>query len=200
LLRSYSDFDQPQTLIVSGSWEIPDGKRLPEPVAWTLSGWQLSSLVSVHSGVPFTATIAGDPLGLKSSISYDFPDRVSSSTCKNPVNPGNITHYIKLSCFAAPTPSTRLGDSARNSIRGPGLADWDASLFKNIPLPRIADRANVQFRFEVFNALNRANFAPPPSSSNQLFSQALAPISSAGSLSSTTTSSRQLQCGLKLRW
>jgi hypothetical protein len=200
LLHSYSDFDQPQSLVLSGSWAVPAHTSFREPMAWALSGWQIGSLASVHSGVPFTATIAGDPLGLKSSIPYDFPDRVSASGCKNPVNPGNAAHYIKLSCFAAPAPSTRLGDAGRNSIRSPDLAEWDSSLFKNLTLPKAADRVNLQLRFEVFNLLNRTNLAPPPASSNQLFSQSLAPISSAGSVTSTTTSSRQLQFGLKLRW
>jgi hypothetical protein len=144
--------------------------------------------------------IAGDPLGLNSSQPYDFPDRMELPGCGHPVNPGNVAHYIRLSCFAAPTPSTRLGDSGRNAARGPGLATWDASLFKNIPVPRLSDTFHLQFRFEMFNALNRANFDPPTSTSSQLFTQTLTPIASAGNLTSTSTTSRQLQFGLKVLW
>jgi hypothetical protein len=58
----------------------------------------------------------------------------------------------------------------------------------------------MQFRFEVFNSLNHTNFAPPTSTSLQLFTQALAAISSAGNLTSTSTTSRQLQFALKVLW
>jgi hypothetical protein len=116
------------------------------------------------------------------------------------VNPGDVAHYIKLACFAAPTPSTRLGDAGRNVARGSGLADWDASLFKNIPVARFSDSFRLQFRFEMFNALNHANFNPPTSTSLQLFTQALTPIASAGKLTATSTTSRQLQFGLKVLW
>ncbi|RZU35205.1 hypothetical protein [Edaphobacter modestus] len=99
------------------------------------------------------------------------------------MNPGNVAHYVELSCFAAPTPSTRLSDAGRNVVRGPGLVDWDTSLFKNIPISRVADAFHLQFRFEVFNVLNHVNFVPPTSTSVQLFTQALAPIASPGNLS-----------------
>jgi hypothetical protein len=120
--------------------------------------------------------------------------------CGNPVNPGNATDYVKLSCFAAPNPSTRLGNAGRNVGRGPGLSEWDASLFKNIRVVRVSETFNVQFRFEVFNALNHTNFDPPTATSLQLFTQGLTPISSAGNLTSTSTTSRQLQFALKVLW
>jgi hypothetical protein len=197
-LRAVSDFDVPQSLVLSGSWEIPGPDKTA--TSWLLSGWQFGTLLSLNSGLPFTPLIAGDPLGLNSSQPYDFPDRMELPGCGHPVNPGNVAHYIRLSCFAAPTPSTRLGDSGRNAARGPGLATWDASLFKNIPVPRLSDTFHLQFRFEMFNALNRANFDPPTSTSSQLFTQTLTPIASAGNLTSTSTTSRQLQFGLKVLW
>lgn len=201
LLRSVSDFDVPQTLVLSGTWELDPsaepGIRRRELV---LSGWELGSLFTASSGQPFTTTIAGDPLGLNSSIPYDFPDLVNEPGCGHPVNAGNPTNYIKLSCFAAPSPSTRLGDAGRNDARGPGLVEWDASVFKNVPLSELSPVARLQLRLETFNALNRANFNPPSSSSVQLFTQVLTPITSAGKLTSTSTTSRQLQLGLKLFW
>jgi len=59
---------------------------------------------------------------------------------------------------------------------------------------------NVQFRFEAFNALNHTNFGPPTSTSLRLFTRALTPIPSAGNLTSTSTTSRQLQFALKVLW
>lgn len=200
LLKAVSDFDVPQTLVFSGTWEIHPPTGLPKSWAWLFSGWQVGSLVTLKSGLPFTATIAGDALGLNSSIPYDLPDRLNLPGCRNPVNSGNPHQYIRLSCFAAPVPSTRLGDAGRNVGRGPGLGDWDTSLFRNIPVPRIADSFRIQFRVEMFNILNRANFQPPTSSSLQLFTQSLQPIASAGALTATATTSRQIQFGLKLLW
>jgi Carboxypeptidase regulatory-like domain len=200
LRRSVSDFDVPQMLVLSGTWEIPGSKKSGTAARWLLSGWQLGTLLQLNSGLPFTPTIAGDPLGLNSAQRYDFPDRVNLPGCGNPVNPGNATEYIKLSCFAAPTPATRLGDAGRNVARGPSLIDWDASLFKNIPVTRLSESFRIQFRFEMFNALNHTNFNPPTATSLQLFTQALTPIASAGNLASTSTTSRQLQFALKVLW
>jgi hypothetical protein len=200
LRRSVSDFDVPQMFVVSGTWEIPGLKRSRNAAAWLVSGWQLGTLLQLNSGLPFTTTIAGDPLGTRSSQGYDFPDRLHLPGCGDPVNPGNATDYVKLSCFAAPTPANRLGDAGRNVARGPGVIDWDTSLFKNIPVPRLSDSFRIQFRFEMFNALNHTNFNPPPSSSLQLFTVGLTPIASAGNLTSTSTTSRQLQFAIKVLW
>jgi hypothetical protein len=200
LRRSVSDFDVPQILVLSGTWEVPGPRRFGKPAASLLSGWQLGTLLQLNSGLPFTPTIAGDPLGLKSAQTYDFPDRLNLPGCGNPVNPGNATDYIKLTCFAAPATATRLGDAGRNVARGPGLVDWDASLFRNIPVTRLSESFRIQFRWEVFNALNHTNFNPPTSTSLQLFTQALTPIASAGNLTSTSTTSRQLQFAIKVLW
>jgi len=200
LLKAVSEFDVPQNLAVSGTWELPSPGSGWKPFREFAKGWQLGTLLTLSSGLPFTATIAGDALGLNSSIPYDFPDRLNLPGCGNPVNPGNPANYIKLSCFAAPSPATRLGNAGRNVGRGPGLADWDASLFKNVRVARGSEIFNVQFRFEAFNALNHTNFSPPTSTSLQLFTQALASIPSAGNLTSTSTTSRQLQFALKVLW
>jgi hypothetical protein len=200
LRKAVSDFDVPQTLTVSGAWELPGPRGWWKPFTGLTRGWQLGTLLQLSSGLPFTAAIAGDPLGLNSSTGYDFPDRLNLPGCGNPVNSGNPTDYIKLSCFVAPSPSKRLGNAGRNVGRGPGLVDWDASLFKNVRVVRLSETFNLQFRFEAFNALNHTNFAPPTSTSLQLFTQALTPISSAGNLTSTSTTSRQLQFALKILW
>jgi hypothetical protein len=75
------------------------------------------------------------------------------------------------------------------------MATIDASLLKNISLH---ERLNLQFRAEFFNALNRANFSTP---NPVVFSSSSAtPVSTAGVISATSTTSRQLQFGLKLIW
>jgi hypothetical protein len=200
LRKAPSDFDTPQNLAISGTWELPNprfGWRALQAVA---HGWQIGTVLQVSSGLPFTPTIAGDALGLNSSIAYDFPERLSLPGCGNPVNPGNPNYYIKLSCFAAPSPSTLLGDAGRNVARGSGLVDLDNSIVRNVRIRCFSESCNLQVRFEAFNVVNHTNFLPPTASSLQLFTQSLTPITSAGKLTATSTTSRQLQLALKITW
>jgi hypothetical protein len=83
------------------------------------------------------------------------------------------------------------GTLGRGTFTGPGLADVDVSLFKNAA---INERAVLQFRAEVFNALNHANLGPPNAT---VFSSG-AINASAGLITATATPSRQIQLGLKL--
>jgi hypothetical protein len=93
-----------------------------------------------------------------------------------------------------------LGNAGRNSVTGPGLINFDVSLFKNNYITRISEQFNIQFRVEAFNVLNRANFNPP-TANNQVFNAdgttgGLVP----GLLDSTATTSRQIQVALKVIW
>jgi hypothetical protein len=200
LIKAPSDFDTLRNLALSGTWELPNTKLAWRPLRVAAQGWQIGMVLQDSAGLPFTPTIAGDALGLNSSIPYNFPDRSSLSGCGNPVNPGNPNSYIKISCFAAPTPSTRLGDAGRNVARGPGLVNWDTSLVKNIRVSCFSELCQFQFRVEAFNVINHTNFLPPAGSSLQLFAQSLTPITSAGKLTATSNPSRQLQFALKFVW
>ena len=84
--------------------------------------------------------------------------------------------------------------SGRNTLLGPGLASLDVSLFKTTQL---SERWKLQFRAEFFNVLNRANFSFP---SLIVLTTSGAPSPSAGLITSTATTSRQIQFGLKLNW
>jgi outer membrane receptor protein involved in Fe transport len=171
----------------------------------------------------------GDPLGLNSSDPYDYPDRLSGSGCQTLTNPRNVGNYIKTECFAVPTApasfftgSTPIcssdprlgtnavgilpqcfnlrGNSGRNILYGPGLLNLDSSLFKNFPIRKISENFVAQFRVEVFNLPNHANFQAPNLANSEIFSSDGTPNSSAGALTATTTSSRQVQFALKLTW
>jgi hypothetical protein len=165
-----------------------------------LGGWQFGGIFKTSSGTPFTPVIAGDVLGQKKGQPFDFPDRVNSPACKNPVNPGNPDHYIKTECFVLPTPINRLGNSGRNTAIGPGIQDLDISLVKNSYVRSISESFNVQFRAEVFNVLNHANFRTPTGAAAQVFLGNLTPNPSAGKLTATSTTSRQLQFAVKFIW
>ncbi len=177
----------------SPTWEIPFAKTKP----W--GGWQLGSILSVSDGLPFTALISGDALGQANQSLFDIPDRLKVPGCEHPVNPGNPAQYIKLNCFAFPVPSTRFGNAGRNTLVGPGLVSADASLIKNTALNRLHEGARLQFRAELFNLANRANFAAP-TANNKLFDTKGAAVNFAGQITTLSTSPRQLQLALKLIW
>jgi hypothetical protein len=225
LRRGLSDFDVRNILAINAIWMVPNPSSWSEVPRWFASGWQVGGIYTVTGGLPFTPTIGGDPLGLKGADLYAFPDRVAGC---NPVNSNfksNGLRYINLNCFSLPTapasfaascnpftgaatpaPSGQvycanlLGDSGRNTVIGPGLQDLDFSLFKNNPIRRISDTFNVQFRWEVFNLANHANFNPPLPGARQIFSGS-GSLNNAGVLASPTiTSSRQMQFAIKFIW
>jgi hypothetical protein len=93
------------------------------------------------------------------------------------------------------------GNAGRNIIPGPGLVNLDFSVFKNNPVRRISESFNVQFRAEIFNILNHANFALPVEPDNtDMFDQNGASTGTEGLLTKTTTPSRQIQFALKVIW
>jgi carboxypeptidase family protein/TonB-dependent receptor-like protein len=226
--RGPSDFNQTHNLVFSYTWEIPNPKGLSSFLSWASSGWQFGGIFQASSGMPFSATIAPDPLGINSTDPFDFPNIVHGC---NPVHGG--INYLNLNCFtlpqatpdiaarcqpfgfvsaALPSPANTpnagipgtcanlLGNAGRNSIVGPGLINFDLSMFKNSRIERISDLFNIQFRVEAFNVLNRANFNPP-TANNQVFNGdgstgGLTP----GLLTATATTSRQIQIALKVIW
>lgn len=191
--RALSDFNIGQNLIASAIYNLP---TFHGTAAWIISSWQVGGIAQIATGQPFSPLISGDPLGLNSADTFDFPDRLDTPGCQgNPVNPQDKTQYVKTQCFAFPTPGTRLGNAGRNSIIGPGLKNVDLSFMKN---NKLNDRFNIQFRADIFNIANHVNYATPLKASTQLFNQAGAAISSAGTLTQTATSSRQTQFAIKV--
>jgi hypothetical protein len=98
-----------------------------------------------------------------------------------------------------------LGDSARGLLEGPGLTNWDFSLVKDTALPLIGEQGRLQFRAEFFNILNHANFAMPVSlgtvfsgSTKDIGAYSESPAATAGQITSTATTSRQIQLALKI--
>jgi len=217
--RTASDFNVTHNLTINYLWNIPSGK-LSGPMAYVAKGWQVGGVTQVRSGLPFTALIGGDPLGLLDSAPFGYPDRLTGPGCGAPVNPqSGLSNYIKTNCFALPTMSSSqaslcdpgsfanaltpapagtvycqnlLGNGSKNDVYGPGLIDFDFSAVKDT---QIGERLKIEFRAELFNIFNRANFNPPLVN-NVVFNQ---DGSTNGSpLDSTSTTSRQVQFALKI--
>ena len=200
LNRGLSDFNIAHNLEISYTWELASPAGRHTNAGWLLTGWQLGGVFEASTGVPFTPTIGGDALGLRSTDpNIDVPNLVAGSACNSLVSAGNPAHYIKTQCFSVPNPITLRGDLGRNTLVGPGLMNFDFSLFKNNYLKRISDRFNAQFRAEFFNVLNHPNFAPPLDNKN-IFDSSGNRIANAGLIDSTQTPSREIQFALKLIW
>ena len=207
-----SDFNIGNNFVFNYLYLLPDAPDSFGKAGWVLDGWQYGGIIQVSSGLPISPLISGDPLGLRSADTFDFPNR--NYSC-NPVNKQNKVHYLNIACFSYPAESATynpyLGTSGRNSVMGPGLQDFDMSFVKNNKVKRLGDTFDVQFRAELFNIFNRVNYANPLKAATQLFSAAPAPtaanptppltgaaITSSGALTATATSSRQTQFALKI--
>jgi hypothetical protein len=197
LRRGPSDFNIKHNLVLNYTWALRAPHLLGEAGALVLGGWQVGGIFQATTGLRFTPVLGGDPLGLNSNDPRDYPDHLSTPGCRSGVNSGNVNNYIKLECFAFPNPSTRLGNTGRNSLTGPGLSNFDLSLFKNNYIKRISENFNAQFRMEFFNILNHSNFQAPIANST-LFDQGGSPVAGAGALNATSTLSREIQFALKI--
>ena len=178
----------------SGGYELPFGHGKPllgsaSGAADKLaSGWQLNWIVTALGGFPVTPIIGANISGNGDSR---IPDRPSLNPAfSGPKTLGNPNKWYDPSAYILPVNGT-WGNMGRGVLKGPGLADFDMSLFKST---RLTERMNLQFRAEFFNLLNRANFSFP---NMTVFSgSSISP--SAGLITATTTTSRQIQFGLKL--
>ncbi|MDQ2777908.1 MAG: carboxypeptidase regulatory-like domain-containing protein [Acidobacteriota bacterium] len=153
-----------------------------------LDGWEVNGIATLLSGFPFTPQVGSNRSGDGDTRNPDRPSLNPSFT--GPVVLGTQRQWFNPNAFILPAPGT-WGNVGRGDYRGPGLASVDLSLFKNISL---AERDTLQFRVECFNVANRANFGTP----NAIVFLGGTVSPSAGLITNTVTTSRQLQFGLKL--
>ena len=193
--RGPCDFDIRQNLSVNYLYSLP-GSNTDSSLRWVVGGWQVGGIIAASTGVPFTVVTGGDPLGQNSSDQFDYPNRAAGC---NPINSSfkstaNLT-YLNASCFSIAAPTANgivMGNNGRNQLYGPKLVDVDFSIIKNTAFPRTSDAFNMQLRFEFFNLFNHTNFQAP------LDNNTLG--GSLGQIDATTTTSRQIQLGLKFIW
>ena len=199
LNRGLSDFDVGREAVIHGLWQLPKVRAAATAVKALANGWEMGGIFTISDGMPFTPLILGDAVGENSSGSYDVPNRVAGPACTHLTNSGDPNQYINLACYSFPVPATRLGNGGRNSLIGPGLAELDFSVNRNFAMRFLSEAITLQFRAEAFNLANRANFEPPLPN-NALYNTKGAPLASAGIISATATTSRQVQLALRLVW
>jgi len=179
---------------LSGSYELPFGRGKRWLVGAQgfedklVGGWQLNAITTLLSGFPFTPEIGTNRSGDGDTRN---PDRPSLNPgFSGPVILGSPNQWFNPNAYIRPAAGT-WGNLGRGVLTGPGLADLDASLFKDVSL---TEQFRLQFRAEFFNALNHTNLGTP----NAIVFSGTTISPSAGLITSTATTSRQIQFGLKL--
>ena len=168
---------------ISASYALPWWRSRPR-----LGGWEINSIATILSGFPFTPQIGSNRSGDGDTRNPDRPSL--NAAFSGPVILGNPNEWFNPAAFILP-PAGTYGDLGRGTYSGPGLVSLDTSLLKNTPL---SERANLQFRAEFFNVLNHTNLGTP----NAIVFSGTAVSPSAGLITATATTSRQIQFGLKL--
>jgi hypothetical protein len=184
--------------VISAVYELPFGRgktfaaNLEGFANGLISGWSVNSIVLVQSGFPFTPQLSYNP-----SNNGDTRNPVRPFANPNFVGPaitGNPNQWFNPAAFLpVPANSGFYGNLGRDTFIGPGLATWDFSAVKDT---RLKERLSLQFRAEIFNLLNRANFNTP----NLIVFTPSGVSGTAGAITSTSTTARQVQFALKLLW
>lgn len=175
--RGLSFFDRKHRFVMSYVYQLPFYKDQRGFAGHLLGGWQLSGIGTIESGVPFNITNGLDADGLGGAL--DRPNfnpngtpgvravfnrasptgYVNPENANAPIDPATAM-YIGLPAQTGPNPA-RTGNLGRNTWRGPGIRNWDASLQKNI---RISERFRAELRGEFFNVLNNPQYGVPSNS------------------------------------
>jgi hypothetical protein len=159
--RAVSEFDVKHTLTSSWTYDMPFGKgrafagNLGTVADKFIGGWQLSGILLVRSGLPFSVN---QQQNVESTGTANRPNRIRSGELDNPT----VERWFDINAFER-TPDTTgtYGNSGRNILRAPGQTNLDISLVK---VTRFRERFEHQFKVEFFNALNHPQFAAPANS------------------------------------
>ncbi|HEX8502650.1 MAG TPA: TonB-dependent receptor [Pyrinomonadaceae bacterium] len=200
--RGLSDYHAKHNLVFNFTYQLPFGEGREGLAGVLTRGWQLSGIGQARSGNPLTVFVARNRSrsqwspSLAPGIGFDRPDFAPGFDADTAVL-GGPDQYFDPAAFRLPAAGT-LGNVGRGALIGPNLRTFDLSLAKNTRWDALGDDGAVQLRLEAFNVFNRANFAPP---SLIVFTGAAdneQPLSTFGRIRSTTTSSRQVQLGVRL--
>jgi hypothetical protein len=187
-----ASFDVRHAAVLNVVYNVPFRPTRKPWLNHLMSDWQVSSIQTFQSGLPFTPQLSYNP-----SNDGDTRNPVRPSlnpTFTGPVILGGPSQYFNPSAFIQPLPGT-YGNVGRNTLQGPALYETDLALAKRFSFH---ERWALQFRAEFFNLLNHTNFNTP---NPVVYAAATGgPSPTAGVITSTATTSRQVQLGLKLLW
>ena len=185
LERGLSGFDLRHRFVFSPVYELPFGrgrKYLANSryAGWAVSGWEISGILSLQTGRPFTVLVSTDNANVLGTV--DRPNVIGDANA----GPKTVQQWINASAFQL-APAGTFGNEGRNAVIGPGLKNLDVVLSRVF---RITERLAIQFRAESFNVVNHPNFDQPA----QTFG-----VAGFGSITSAEAP-RQIQFGAKVRF
>jgi hypothetical protein len=175
--------------VFSGSWtyELPfgEGRRYmaaaPTALAMIAGGWSINGIASMYTGQPLSVSVRNNLLNTGTG-------NVANKTCSDVGYPKRVDQWFDTSCFADPTEPYVFGNALTGALRGPGVVNFDLSVFKAFQL---AEESSLEFRAEFFNAFNNPHFANPTTSMAS---------GNFGRITGTTLTAREVQLGLKLKF
>ena len=191
-----SIFDKRNNLTANAVYALPfRGNQFFE-------GWELSGVMSVTSGFPFSVTTGSfDLAGLGNPNVYQ---RVNLAPGCNPQSAtlGTKAKWFNPACFTLPLVG-HFGTEGRNAFVSPPIRDVDFAILKDTKVPKVSETFDVQFRAEAFNLFNHTNLGLPATG---LYSQGPVVngvltgnvLANAGTFTSTFSPQRTLQFGLKI--
>jgi hypothetical protein len=148
-------FDQTHVLNVNWLWNLPKASGI-----WNngfsrqaLDNWQLSGIATFASGFPVGTTLSTTD-GANITGGGDGARVVLTGNPVLPSGQRSISEYFNTSVFARPAPGS-IGNAPKDVFRGPGINNWDLALFKSFV---IREKANVQLRWEAYNAFNHTQW------------------------------------------
>jgi len=157
--RGLSSFDIRHQLRANYVYELPFGDRKH----WATKGWEKSVIgdwrfsgsFTARTGTPYTARVANGSCSIVPGVYSERADQVGDPNL--PASARTTTQWFNTAAFAVPTTGC-IGDAARNTITGPGLFTWNASLARTFPLGRDGLR-RLDFRLDINNLLNHVNYS-----------------------------------------
>jgi hypothetical protein len=162
--KARAGYDIRQAFSTSAVYELPFGRgrkllaAAPRAIDAVIREWQATTIVTARSGLPFSISAAGDPANAAAGSVY--PDVSGKSNGALPVSERTIDRWFDTSAFTAPRPYT-FGSAGRSILEGPGMATLDFGVSRFFTLH---ERHKLQFRGEMFNLTNWANFGTPNAS------------------------------------
>jgi hypothetical protein len=202
--RGPSDFDSRHVLVMNGTWALPLGRGLDGLAGAVLDGWRLSGIWTMRSGNPLTVFVQSNRSRSQwnpsrgPGIGQDRPDYAPGYGPHNAVL-GRPDQWFDPNAFAL-QPAGTFGTTGRGDFRGPNLRTLDMSLTRDLPWARLGPAGHLEFRVEMFNVLNRANFGVPSLTAFAGTAPTEQPFATFGRISSTVTSARQVQLGIRARF
>jgi hypothetical protein len=208
--RGVSDFDRTHRFVMSGTWNLPGPENARSAAVRKLGGgWSIAGIVTLQSGLPFSILDSAGGTLYGPATLYVTGNLAPGATLSDASRSGSVSNRVnqffntKTFVPAAFIPDgdlidgkypvsgggTIFGSLGRNILRGPDQRVGDIAVIKTTPL---TERMQLIFRWEVFNLLNRPNFANP--------SNDVSTPSAFGVISALTVNPRIMQYALKLEF